>query len=289
MIYVIKDRRTNEIYIGPDNIARNLAPEEEEEFLLLYQFPWSFSGIQGLLRPWIIHAAGNHTLYTPQVLEVLEEIKSDPEPEKVELRGVYMAAEKIKEFEDGIKTLISYNLLPPINPFPETDIGWIEYEDDLYSSLLSSWPRDYFDLGISYLELSDEERKTLKDIYSTKGQKQEDIFMERGHSIPPELLPVRLRLLRKLGPDTKEIETPGYNDTRKVYPEPSPDLEGLRRRIYKEFPLGSVWERTTVREKLDGIEKLLGLSEKIRATDLRKYFDIRTPNNNKIQIISKKL
>ena len=200
-----------------------------------------------------------------------------------------MAAEKIKEFEDGIKTLISYNLLPSIDPFPETDIDWIEYEDDLYSSLLSSWPRNYFDLGISYLELSEDEKKTLKDIYSTKGQKQEEIFLERGNSISPELLPVRLRVLRKLGPDTKEIETPGYNDTRKVYPDPSPDLDGLKKRIYKEFPLGSVWERTTVREKLDGIEKLLGLSEKIRATDLRKYFDIRTPNNNKIQIISKKL
>ena len=289
MIYVIKDKRSDEIYVGPDDIMRNLAPEEEDSYALLYRFPWSGSSLQGLLRPWIIPSIGNHTLYKSDILEVLEEIKESPEPPKVELHGIYNAEEKLKAFEEGIKALVSYELLPPISPFPETDLSWIEYEDDLYSSLLNSWPKEYFNLGMTYLELSGHEKKTLKEIYSSKGSKQEEIFLQSGQDLPSELLPHRLRVIRKLGPDTKEIEVPGYLDTSKVYPPQEVDLEGIKKRLYKEFPLGSVWERTKVREKLDGIENLLGLSEKIRTTDLKKFFDIRTPNNSKIQIISKKI
>lgn len=289
MIYVIKDKRTDEIYVGSDNIMRNLAPDEEDDFALLYVFPWSMSNLQGYLRPWILHEPGNYTRYSPKVLDVLEEMKSGPEPKRLELHCIYRAPEKLKKFEDGIRDLISYGLLEEPSSWPKTDIEWAEYEDDLYSSILSVWPQEYFDLGTTYLGISETERKNLKEIYSTKGSRQEEVFEEKGRSIPPELLPPRLRVLRRLGPDRKSIETPGFNDSSKVYPDNYPNIDELKKRIYKEFPLGSIWERTTVREKLDEIEKLLGLPDKLRTTDLKKYFDLRTPNNSKIQIISKKI
>lgn len=288
MIYVIKDKRSGEIYVGPDDIMRNLAPEEEDDYALLYRFPWSGSSLQGLLRPWIIPSIGNHTLYKPDILEVLEEIKESPEPPKVELHGVYNAEEKLKAFEEGIRALISYELLPPITPFPEIDLSWIEYEDDLYSSILNSWPKEYFSLGMTYLELSGHEKKTLKEIYSSKGSKQEEIFLQSGQDLPSELLPPRLRVIRKLGPDTKEIEIPGCLDTSKVYPSQEVDLEGIRKRLYKDFPLGSVWEKSEAREKLDKIEVDFGLSEKIRMADLEKYFELPSIKNKKFKIVRRK-
>lgn len=286
MIYVIKNKINNVIWVGNENKIKSYPEEERDDYSLVLVFPWDLYGLLGYLRPWII--PGEKELYQPEALEALEEIKDLPEPPENELKRIYQVPEKLEKFKSGLYELISFGLLPSLD-WPEIDISWVVYEDDFLSSLCRALPEKYFDLGLLYYELEKDQKEFIRELWKAKTRAyQESLMNKTSLQIPQEFLPGGIRSGEMVGVESEKILIPDFLNPDPIWKPEHPGEDKLKERLYYEFPIGSVWERSVVREKLDEIEKSMGLPEKIRATDLSKYFEIRTPNNQTIQIFVRK-
>lgn len=283
MTYVIKNKSKNCIWIKSSyTIPEN---EDPDAYSLVYTFPWDIQDLKAYLRPWIVP---REEYYQIEVIDAIEEIKDLKEPPKTELKRIYQIPEKVSKFEDGIRELIKFGLLHDIE-FPKGDYSWIIYKDDLISYLYSLWPEKYVDLGLEYLELDREERGLIQKLYAFNTRPQQEKFLEtEGPRILPEFIISSLRATQKLlGENMKEIK-PEFVNNNCIWKPEGPSEEEIKDRILKDFPIGSYWERTEAREKLDKIEMDLGLPEKIRITDLEKYFELPGVKNKKFKILRRK-
>ncbi len=287
MVYIIKNKSKNYIWIKPENVIP-LEPEgdDPENYSLIYTFPWNIRALEAYLRPWIVPGK---EYYKIEVIDAIEEIKDLPEPPAIELKRIYQIPEKVAKFEDGIRDLIKFGLLHDIK-FPEGDYGWIVYKDDLISYLYSLWPERYVDLGWEYFELDREDRAIIQKLYSFNTRSQQENFLENLQTeIPSEFILPHLRNFQKiLGEGFHEI-VPEFNNKNAIWTSVGPTEKEIEDRIFYEFPIGSVWDKSVVRNKLDEIEKSLCFPEnqKIRVVDLWKYFEI-TRNDHSIKIIRRK-
>ncbi len=286
MVYVIKDLLENVLLVRQD---RNNTSEEPDRYIIIFSFPWTIYSLKAYLRPWMIPGDGEEK-YRLAAINALEEIKSLSEPPEVELRGIYQVPEKISRFKVAISELIEFGLLQKIE-FPEDeDYEWITYQDDFLSYLYQKWPEKYVDLGYSYLELGREDRMMIKKLYSLNTRSQQENFLnEVGGKIPEEFILPNLRLSKKLlDNDINEIK-PGFNNNSSLWKSSEAGEDTIRERILYEFPIGSVWNSSSARNKLDEIGKALSLSDdqKLRIIDLKKYFDI-TRNDHSFKISRRK-
>lgn len=287
MIYIIKNKSKNHIWIKTENI---IPPEDEgddiDDYSIIYAFPWDIYQTKAYLRPWIVPGK---EYYKMDVIDAIEDIKDLPEPPEVELKRIYQVPEKVAKFEDGIKELIKFGLLHSIE-FPNGDYSWIIYKDDLISYLYSLWPERYVDLGWEYFELDREDKAAIQKLYSFNTRAQQEKFLEDLQiEIPSEFILPHLRDLQKiLKEDFTEVQ-PEFINKNMVWTSSRPTEKEIEERLFYEFPIGSVWDKSAVRIKLDEIEKSLCFPEnqKIRTVDLWKYFDI-TRNDHSIKIIRRK-
>lgn len=287
MIYIIKNKSKNHIWIKTENI---IPPEDEgddiDDYSIIYAFPWDLYQTKAYLRPWIVPGK---EYYKIEVIDAIEDIKDLPEPPEVELKRIYQVPEKIARFEEGIRELIKFGLLHSIE-FPKGDYSWIIYKDDLISYLYSLWPERYVDLGWEYFELDREDKAAIQKLYSFNTRAQQERFLEELQiEIPGEFILPHLRDLQKiLKEDFTEVQ-PEFINKNMVWSSSRPTEKEIEERLFYEFPIGSVWDKSAVRNKLDEIEKSLCFPEnqKIRTVDLWKYFDI-TRNDHSIKIIRRK-
>ena len=287
MIYIIKNKSKNHIWIKTENI---IPPEDEgddiDDYSIIYTFPWDPYQTRAYLRPWIVPGK---EYYKMDVIDAIEDIKDLPEPPEVELKRIYQVPEKVTRFEEGIKELIKFGLLHNIE-FPKGDYSWIIYKDDLISYLYSLWPERYVDLGWEYFELDREDKAAIQKLYSFNTRAQQEKFLEDLQiEIPSEFILPHLRDLQKiLKEDFTEVQ-PEFINKNMVWTSSRPTEKEIEERLFYEFPIGSVWDKSAVRIKLDEIEKSLCFPEnqKIRTVDLWKYFDI-TRNDHSIKIIRRK-
>ena len=287
MIYIIKNKSKNHIWIKTENI---IPPEDEgddiDDYSIIYAFPWDPYQTRAYLRPWIVPGK---EYYKMDVIDAIEDIKDLPEPPEVELKRIYQVPEKVTRFEEGIKELIKFGLLHNIE-FPKGDYSWIIYKDDLISYLYSLWPERYVDLGWEYFELDREDKAAIQKLYSFNTRAQQEKFLEDLQiEIPSEFILPHLRDLQKiLKEDFTEVQ-PEFINKNMVWTSSRPTEKEIEERLFYEFPIGSVWDKSAVRIKLDEIEKSLCFPEnqKIRTVDLWKYFDI-TRNDHSIKIIRRK-
>ena len=288
MVYVIKDKSENIIWIKSDNII----PKEEEDvdrYSIIFSFSWDIHDLEAYLRPWII--PGRDKYYRIEVIEAIEEIKDLPCPPEVEMKRVYSVSDKISRFEDAVRELIKFGLLPPID-FPTGDPSWIVYKDDLLSYLYQLWPEKYVDLGWEYYELDREDKTLVQKLYSFNTRSQQEKFLEGLKTkIPEEFILSNIKASQKILSKGNIAEiVPEFNNKKAIWVCPGPKEEEIRERLFYEFPIGSVWNKSDAREKLDEIERSLGFPEgqKIRMVDLWKYFDIVKPNDYSIKINKRK-
>ena len=284
MIYIIKDKSKDRIWIK----SNYSIPEKEDPdvYSLIYTFSWDISALKAFLRPWII--PGEEDCYRIEVIDALEEIKDLPEPPEVELKRIYQVPEKVSKFEDGIRELIKFGLLHDIE-FPKGDYSWIVYRDDLLSYLYSLWPEKYVDLGWEYMEMDREEKGLIQKLYSFNTRPQQEKFLEsEGPRIFPEFIVSSLRVQKILEESFDELK-PEFLNKNSIWTSKGPSDEEIRDRLFYEFPIGSVWEKSLVRNKLDNIERILNFPEnqKIKIIDLWKYFDIAR-NDHSIKILRRK-
>ena len=284
MIYIIKDKSKDLIWIK----SNYSIPEKEDPdiYSLIYTFSWDIHSLKAYLRPWII--PGEEDYYRIEVIDALEEIKDLQEPPEIELKRIYQVPEKVSKFEEGIRELIRFGLLHNID-FPKGDYSWIVYKDDLISYLYSIWPEKYVDLGWEYLEMDREEKGLIQKLYSFNTRPQQEKFLEsEGPRILPEFIISSLRTQKILKESFDELK-PEFLNKNSIWISTRPSDEEIRDRIIYEFPIGSTWEKSLVRGKLDEIEKSLNFPEsrKLRIVDLWKYFDIAR-NDHSIKILRRK-
>ena len=284
MIYIIKDKSKDRIWIKSNyNIPEK---EDPDIYSLIYTFSWDIHSLKAYLRPWII--PGEEDYYRIEVIDALEEIKDLQEPPEIELKRVYQVPEKVSKFEEGIRELIRFGLLHNID-FPKGDYSWIVYKDDLISYLYSIWPEKYVDLGWEYLEMDREEKGLIQKLQSFNTRSQQEKFLEsEGPRILPEFIISSLRTQKILKESFDELK-PEFLNKNSIWISTRPSDEEIRDRIIYEFPIGSTWEKSLVRGKLDEIEKSLNFPEsrKLRIVDLWKYFDIAR-NDHSIKILRRK-
>ena len=284
MIYIIKDKSKDRIWIKSNyNIPEK---EDPDIYSLIYIFSWDIHSLKAYLRPWII--PGEEDYYRIEVIDALEEIKDLQEPPEIELKRVYQVPEKVSKFEEGIRELIRFGLLHNID-FPKGDYSWIVYKDDLISYLYSIWPEKYVDLGWEYLEMDREEKGLIQKLYSFNTRSQQEKFLgSEGPRILPEFIISSLRTQKILKESFDELK-PEFLNKNSIWISTRPSDEEIRDRIIYEFPIGSTWEKSLVRGKLDEIEKSLNFPEsrKLRIVDLWKYFDIAR-NDHSIKILRRK-
>ena len=286
MVYVIKDKSENIIWIKSDNVIPK-SEEDIDRYSIIFSFSWDIHDLEAYLRPWII--PGRDKYYRIEVIDALENIKDLPCPPEVEMKMIYNVHDKISKFEEAVRELIRFGLLPPID-FPVGDYSWIVYKDDLLSYLYQLWPEKYVDLGWEYYELDREDKTLIQKLYSFNTRPQQEKFLEDLKTkIPEEFILSNLKASQKLLRDSgiQEIK-PEFINKNIIWISPKPSEEALRDRIFDEFPIGSVWEKSEAREKLDKIEADLGLQEKIRMADLEKYFELPSIKNKKFKIVRRK-